>query len=79
MTYTIDKKVPPPFLNKRGWPEKYPLTRMEVGDSFRFAWKPGLRSSIRGCAYQKWGNERRFVTKAVEEDGKMWFRIWRIK
>ena len=79
MTYTIDKKVPLPHLNENGRTEKYPLSQMAVGDSFRFEWDAALRSTIRSSAFQRWKHTRRFVTKAVVEDGKRWFRIWRVK
>jgi len=79
MTYKIDKTVPPPAMNATGRAVKYPLHQMEVGDSFRFAWDAALRSAIRSNAYQKWGRDRIFTTKMVEEDGQRWFRIWRVK
>ena len=79
MTYTVDKSIPPPPMNETGRAVKYPLAEMQVGDSFRFAWDAALRSAIRSNAYQKWGSARMYTTKMVEEDGKRYFRIWRIK
>ena len=79
MTYKIEKTVPLPSVIGSGRVVKYPIREMEVGDSFRFVHDKALRSSIRASAYQAFRHTRKYTTQTVVEDGKRWFRIWRVK
>ena len=66
----IDKNVPIPIpLLRRN---KYPLGKMEIGDSF-FATDSGIRSSV--CVYVLRHPPRKYKV-GKEKDG---YRVWRIK
>ncbi len=62
----IDKNVPIPI------PNKYPLGKMEIGDSF-FATDSGIRSMV--CAYALRHPPCKYKV-GKEKDG---YRVWRIK
>lgn len=66
----IDKGIPvPESVNRRLGDRKYPLDKMEVGDSF---FVTGKRPNFKGAA-DKLGI---ICTSLKEKDG---FRVWRIK
>jgi len=62
----IDKNVPIPI------PNKYPLGKMEIGDSF-FATDSGIRSTV--CVYALRHPPCKYKV-GKEKDG---YRVWRIK
>jgi hypothetical protein len=79
MRYEIEKDVPiPERTERRGRPRKYPLDKLEVGDSFKFPseeWA-SLRSCIR--FYKRKNTNTQFVIFRVKEEENM-MRCWRIK
>ena len=78
MTYTIDKTISPPVVSPTGRASKYPFASMEIGDSFRFEHDNHKRATVANTARQAFPDWR-FTTQSVIEDGKRYFRIWRIK
>ena len=64
----IDKNIPVPG-------EKFPLSQMEVGDSFFAA---GENASSFGAYFSK-QKPKKFTTRTVTESGVKGYRVWRIK
>lgn len=71
---TIDKNVPLPILIKKGAPRKYPLSDLEVGESFFAAGK--LPSDIRPLATRL--RPKKFAVRTVTENGVKGVRVWRL-
>ena len=71
----IQSNLPVPA--RQGRPVKYPLDKMQVGDSFFVATsvRSALSGSINRCR-KKVGY--RFTVRIVEENGVKGLRIWRI-
>lgn len=75
MTFKIDKGVPLPETYQRG---KYPFREMGVGDSFFVA--AAKRSQITSTvSYAGRRQGKRFITRAVIENGVKGTRVWRIE
>ena len=75
MSFEVDRGIPlPPRLQAGGRVLKYPLDRMEVGDSF-FCLTPRVRESC--SSYGKRAGRRFTVRKWKQDDGTNGFRVWR--
>jgi hypothetical protein len=78
----IDKGIPMPNPERvRGAAPKYPWRTMEVGDSFILREYAGRDSTTRASAqidYAKKSTGRQFAQRKVEENGKIFIRVWRV-
>lgn len=71
MEYQIEKNMPKPIARN-----KFPLDKMEVGDSFVVPLKDRFSASSSAISYKRKHPETEFVTKKVSDDE---VRIWRTK
>lgn len=71
MTVSIDSNKPIPM---RG--TKWPLSEMEVGDSFLIKEPSAGSRSLAGLANNRF-SPKRFMSRSVIEDGVKGIRIWR--
>lgn len=83
----FDSGVPIPERVPAGKPEKYPFSRLAVGQSFRF-FVPDTEAqkafhNLTHASYvaakraAKDGEEKKFVVRLVKEDNKSAVRVWR--
>lgn len=69
--YRIDKNVPPPSRLK------YPLEKLDVGDSFFVPEKTGQSMRTTVSHYQRTRGGK-FITREVTEAGVSGTRVWRV-
>lgn len=79
MKHDIEKGIPIPEELKLSYRTKYPLTKMEIGDSFIFEYRSQkqletFRVSIRK---QRFINKKDFAIQFIDRKSKL--RCWRIK
>ena len=71
--FKIEKRKPIPKIVRTGRPEKYPWSKMEVGDSFFRAGKaPALQMAAYDAAKR---HGHKYTCRTVDGGG----RVWRIK
>ena len=73
--FKIEKGIPFPKCNGAGKPEKYPWSKLEVGDSFLIAGQDARSVSPLTSAASKRHKGRKYSVRTV--DGGV--RVWRIK
>jgi hypothetical protein len=78
--FKLDDNVPIPETSRGERPSKYPWDTMNVGQSF---FVPGAKQStfntLTAGRTKKYNGERKFISKAVTEDGVEGVRVWRIE
>lgn len=79
--FTIEKGIPIPNSYRKGAPNKYPFSQMEVGDSFFVPYKDHddyvrLTKTIHSAFvyYKKTLEHKHAMRKIVQENG---IRVWR--
>jgi len=74
MDYKIEKNIPIKKLFG-GWDEKYPFSKMEIGDSFTVTGEE--KFIVRSAAYAHANrHNKKFKTRAEDENTT---RVWRVK
>jgi len=73
MTYEIEKNIPLPERNPNCGRSKYPLSRMEIGDSFLIPEFGGSKQPQMHSSAHRLGIK---VSCRVTEEG---LRVWRVK
>ena len=75
--FKIDSDVPMPTADPRGKPEKYPFSKLSIGQSF---FVPGANAAISAAATSaKKRTGFRFKVRSVEEGGLVGKRVWRVE
>jgi len=70
--YPVEKNIPIPLVRGGKGLRKWPIDKMEVGDSFFSLEYGGVRKSAKILGIK-------ITTRQVEEDGVKGIRVWRIK